>query len=158
MIERWPVCEEVHEIFIAQGSGRDTCDLNYARFADCRTLAERRGERSIPRQTGLYALLKGLHQALNQTAGIGGYPKIIYVNGHEKDPSRWVTEMSDCRSKLALEIVAASVDGFLEQAPAETLIEELVFKAAAFNDINKRFFASVPDSRKLDRYLRRYAV
>ncbi len=109
MTERWPVCEEVHEIFIAQGSGRDTCDLNYARFADCCSLTQRRGERSIPRQKGLFALLKGLWQALNQTAGIGGYPKIIYVNGHEKDPSDWVIEISDCRSKLALEIVSASL-------------------------------------------------
>ncbi len=158
MTERWPVCEEVHEIFIAQGSGRDTCDLNYARFADRCRLAERRGEQLIPRQKGLYALLKGLHQALNQTAGIGGYPKIIYVNGHEKDSSEWVSEISDCRSKLALEITGASVDGFIRQEDAELLIEDLVFQGVDIFEMNEQFMKLAADRKRLEKYLRRYSV
>ncbi|MBN1878870.1 hypothetical protein JW823_02070 [bacterium] len=157
MTERWPVCEEVHEIFIAQGSGRDTCDLNYARFADNCTLGQRRGESLITRQKGLFTLLKGLHQAMNQTAGIGGYPKIIYINGHNNDPAEWVLEISDCRSKLALEIAAASVDGFMSTQIAEDLIEDLVFKGCDFRDINRRLFESVENPEKLDHYLRKYS-
>lgn len=158
MTERWPVCEEVHEIFIAQGSGRDTCDLNYSRFADSCQLSERRAEKSIPRQKGLYALLKGLHQALSQTAGIGGYPKIIYINGREKNPLNWTLEISDHRSKLALEIVGAAVEGLVDQDKAEDMIEDLVFKGSDFHKMNTRFLSSALDSGKLDRFLRKYPI
>jgi hypothetical protein len=158
MTERWPVCEEVHEIFVAQGSGRDTCDLNYARFADRCRLVERRGDKPMPRQKGLFALLKGLHQALNQTAGIGGYPKIIYINGHEKDSSGWVTEISDCRSKLALEITGAAVDGLINQGDAEELIDAVIFKGDDFFEVNRQFVLAASDQKLLDMYLRRYSV
>ncbi|MCD4654783.1 hypothetical protein K8T06_12725 [bacterium] len=156
MTERWPVCEEIHEIFIAQGSGRDTCDLNYARFADTRKLAERRTEMAIPRSKGLFALLKGLGQAMEQTAGIGGYPKITYINGHKRKSAEWVLEISDCRSKLALEMVVASVEGFLQQNQVENLLEELIFNEGDFFHINDRFFQTVNDSKRLERFLRSY--
>lgn len=158
MTERWPVCEEVHEIFIAQGSGRDTCDLNYSRFADTRLLAERRSEVSIPRQKGLFALLQGLYQALNQTAGIGGYPKIIYINGHEKNPAKWTLEISDHRSKLALEIVGAAIENLLDKTKAEDLLEDLIFKGIDFFKINARFKSEAVNSKKLERYLRKYPL
>ncbi|MBN1295283.1 hypothetical protein JXA80_00795 [bacterium] len=157
MTERWPVCEEVQEIFTAQGSGRDTCDLNFARFADTRPLVQRRGDEPIPRNKGLFALLKGLHQALSQTAGIGGYPKIIYIDGHQPDPADWVLEISDCRSKLALEMVSAAVDGWVAPEMVETALEELIFNGADFFSINDRFIKSARDMNGLIRYLRKYS-
>ncbi|HPQ41462.1 MAG TPA: hypothetical protein PLV45_13915, partial [bacterium] len=158
MTERWPVCEEVQEIFLAQGSGRDTCDLNYAHFADTRPLAQRRGEQPIPRTKGLFALLKGLNQALSQTAGIGGYPKIIYINGHLKKPEDWVLEISDCRSKLALEMVAASLNGWLPEQRVEDLLEELIFTGGDFFEVNEKFMQTATNRSGLLRYLRKYPM
>lgn len=156
MTERWPVCEEVQEIFLAQGSGRDTCDLNYAHFADTRPLAQRRGEEPIPRAKALFALLKGLNQALSQTAGIGGYPKIIYINGHEKSTEDWVLEISDCRSKLALEMVASALNGWIAEDRVETYLETLIFNNGDFFDINEQFMMSGKDRKGLLRFLRKY--
>lgn len=157
MTERWPVCEEVHEIFIAQGSGRDTCDLNFARFADTCRLTQRRSETRIDRSKGLFELLKGLEQALKQTAGIGGYPKIIYINGHDTDPAKWVSEISDCRSKLSLEMVSASLAGFIDEVQVEQLLEKLVFQNADFFAVHKEFFTSSNNASGMRRYLRCYS-
>jgi len=102
--------------------------------------------------------LKGLGQAMTQTAGIGGYPKIIYIDGHRKNPADWVLEISDCRSKLALEMVTASIEGLLLKEQVESLLEELIFCDGDFHAINDKFYSAVGKSIKLDRYLRNYPV
>jgi len=158
MTERWPVCEEVREIFLAQGSGRDTCDLVYSRFADTRKLTERMGRNTIPRSSGLYTLLKGLNTAMNLTAGVGGYPKIIYIDAKRSNRAEWISEICDMRSRLAAEIVTVAEEGFITVNSAENLLEDLIFKGLSFEKINQVLFNSVKDPVKLLHFLRGYAV
>ncbi len=156
MTERWPVCEEVNEIFIAQGSGRDTCDLVYARFADASRLRERKGQKAIHRADGLIALLRGLNNAMAQTAGVGGYPKIIYVDGHKKKPGDWVMEICDGRTRLAQEMVLAESQRFISYKELKDLIERLIFKNASFGEIDARFMKSARNAGDLFKFLRGY--
>jgi hypothetical protein len=158
MTERWPVCEEIREIFLAQGSGRDTCDLVYSRFADTRKLTERKGRDTIHRASGLYTLLKGLNTAMNLTAGVGGYPKIIYIDAKRKNRAEWISEICDMRSRLAAEIVSVAEEGFITVDSAENLLEDLIFKRIAFEKINQALFDSVSDPTKLLRFLRGYTL
>ncbi len=156
MTERWPVCEEVHEMFLAQGSGRDTCDLEFARYADTRTLKQRRLKAFNDPAEGLMTLLSGLNRAMNLTAGIGGYPKIIYVNGEAESSDKWVKEICDRRSRLAAEIVASSDEGLIEFETARNLVESLIFADAPFERINKTFFNATRRPEQLFRFLRGY--
>jgi len=137
MTERMPVCEEVQEIFLAQGSGRDTCDLQFSHFADTRTVRERRGD--VDRVEGLVALLKGLDCAFRLTAGVEGYPKIIYWNA-DAEPGSQILEISDMRSKLAAEIVAAGREGFLHDDDVHELAGALVFEGRPFEAVNDDLF------------------
>lgn len=158
MTERWPVCEEVREIFLAQGSGRDTCDLVYARFADTRTAVERLGRSAINRAAGLYAMLKGLNNAMNLTAGVGGYPKIIYIDAGQSSRKKWIREICDRRSRLAAEIVAAAEQGLIAFPAAENLLDDLVFKDSGFEKAHRAFWAAAEDQTRLMRFLRGYRV
>ncbi len=158
MTERWPVCEEINEIFIAQGSGRDTCDLSYARFADTRRLMERKGREAIPRAVGLVALLKGINMAMNLTAGVGGYPKIMYINGHEPDPEKWVTEIFDRRCRLAQEMVAAATANLIPESVVIHLIDDLIFNHRPFEEVNEVFFKESAHPDELFRFLRGYPL
>lgn len=158
MTERWPVCEEIQEIFLAQGSGRDTCDLYYSRFADTRSLTQRKAKVPILRAEGLAILLEGLNAAFNLTAGVGGYPKIIYVNAQSDDPENWVTEICDHRSKLASEMVAATTAGFVDRKVMIELLEDLIFLNVSFDVIHQRFFSSATHKIDLFRFLRNYPV
>jgi hypothetical protein len=152
--ERTPVLEEVQECFTAWGSARDTCDLQFCEFANTRTITERRGD--VDRVEGLVALLKGLNVAFRLTAGVGGYPKIIYVNAKEKDWSRKVVEISDCRSKLAMEIVLAGMHEFLPEAKVRELVDRIIFKGVPFAEVDKEFFDAVTDAEGLMRFFRGY--
>ena len=159
MTERWPVCEEVHEIFLAQGSGRDTCDLRYARYADTRRLKQRRGDLPINRTDALIALLSGVNTAMNLTAGIGGYPKIIYIDAHDnQNPENWVTEICDKRSRLAAEIVSAYDAHLLRKDITDKLIEGLIFQDVSFEKINTLLFESSTEPQTLFRFLRGYPI
>jgi len=138
MTERTPVCEEVQEIFLAQGSGRDTTDLQYCHFANTRTVRERRGD--VDRVEGLVAMLRGLDMAFRLTAGVSGYPKIIYFNAREKDPQKRLIEFSDMRSKLAAEIVAAGREGHLHDEEVHELVGGLVFDGRPFAEVDAELF------------------
>ncbi len=155
MTERWPVCEEVQEIFIAQGSGRDTCDLVYSRYADHQPLSARRHMREINRSDALMTMLRGVNTAMAQTAGVGGYPKIIWINGR-KPASDWVLEISDMRSRLAAEIVTAVDHRLIDPEIGRDLVDALIFENADFIGINERLFASATSGAALFRFLRRY--
>jgi hypothetical protein len=133
------VIEEVHEIFLAQGSGRDTTDLAYAHFADTKTVRERRGE--VDRVEGLVTMLRGVDMAFRLTAGVSGYIKIIYFNAKEKDPSKRYVEIFDMRSKLAAEIVAAGREGHLVDEDVHELVGGLIFEGRPFAEVNAELFA-----------------
>ncbi|MHC4600722.1 MAG: hypothetical protein ACYS47_17145, partial [Planctomycetota bacterium] len=136
--ERMPVCEEVQEIFLAQGSGRDTCDLHYAHFANTRTIRERRGE--VDRTEGLVAMLRGLDMAFRLTAGVEGYPKIIYLNMEADRVEDRLMEISDMRSKLAAEIVASGREGFLTDEDVHELVGGLIFDGRPFEAVDAELF------------------
>jgi hypothetical protein len=151
---RTPVCEEVQEIFLAQGSGRDTCDLVYTQFANTRTIQERRG--GVDRLEGLLALLKGLNNAFRLTAGVEGYPKIIYFNAAAESPDARVLEICDGRSKLAGELVVAAMEGFLHWKDVRERVDGLIFGGESVADANRAAFRAAPDADALGRFLRGY--
>lgn len=155
MTERWPVCEEVQEIFIAQGSGRDTCDLVYSRFADDLSLDARRHSMEINRSAALITLLRGVNTAMSQTAGVGGYPKVIWIDG-TRAQTEWVTEISDRRSHLAAEIVAAIDYRLLSPETGRILIDDLIFQNHDFYSVNVRFWSESDNPKGLSRFLRGY--
>ncbi len=154
MTEKWPICEEVQEFFTAQGSGRDTTDIVFSRFADTRSLRMRKHRDPIPRAEALFVMLQGLNTACNQTAGVGGYPKIIYINGKQPDPGQWITEICDHRSRLAAEITAAATENMISKETAIQLLERLIFKGEPFGEINQALFRAVGDPLDLFRFLR----
>ena len=112
MTERWPVCEEVGEIFASYGSGRDSCDLINGGFVTTQTVAQRRGE--VDRGEALVSMLEALNTAFRLTMGIGGYPKVVEIDGGRPRGQR-VQEVFDWRSKLACETVAAGRIGKLKR-------------------------------------------
>jgi hypothetical protein len=154
MTERMPVCEEVQEIFLAQGSGTDTCDLAFCRFANALNIEQRRG--NIPPALGLVALLRGLNDAFRLTAGVAGYPKIIFVDGTQPERQKRVKTFFDMHSKLASEIVMAGSAGLLSEDDVLRLIDELIFRDAPFGLICRRFKEAAVDPQRLDRFLRGY--
>jgi hypothetical protein len=154
MTERMPICEEVREIFLAQGSGRDTCDLVFTHFANTRTVRERRGE--VDRLDGLIAMLQGLNNAFRLTAGVEGYPKIIYFDA--KNTANRLLEISDGRSKLAGEMVSAAMEGFVPWKDARKLVDRVIFQGEPVAAVNADFFGTAPDARALALFLRGYAV
>jgi len=156
MTERTPVCEEVDEIFNAQGSGRDTCDLAFCRFANSLSIEERRG--SIDPAVGLVALLRGLNDAFRLTMGVAGYPKIIYVDGAAPRREDRVKTVFDMRSKLASEIVMAGHDALIPESAMYDLVNELIFKDLTFAEVNRRFVSAASDPIRLQHYLRGYHV
>lgn len=156
LTQRTPVCEEVDEIFLAQGSGRDTCDLAFVQFADYSTVRQRRGD--IDRLDGLIALLKGLNNAFRLTAGVEGYPKIIYFDALEKNPAKRKLEMSDGRSKLAGEVVLAAMEGFVAWKDARKLVDSVVFGGEPVAEVNEGLFKAAPDPDALGKFLRGYRV
>ncbi|MBN2055343.1 hypothetical protein JW905_10500 [bacterium] len=156
MTTRMPVCEEVQEIFLAQGSGRDTCDLVYCDYTVARSKQERRCR--IDRVEAVMTMLRGLTHAYRMTAGVGGYPKIIYFNGLQDDPDLRVKELFDRRSRLAFEIESAKNEGLVSRENAYELIEDLVFKDKSFPEINEAFLRAASDTYRLLRFLRGYTL
>jgi hypothetical protein len=154
--ERMPVCEEVQELFLSQGSGRDTCDLQYCHFANTRTIRERRG--AVDRVEGLVAMLRGLDMAFRLTAGVEGYPKIIYLNMKEKDPDKRLVQISDMRSKLAAEAVASGREGFLVEEDVHELVNAVIFEGRPFEEIDAELFRRARcGEEKLFKFLRGWA-
>jgi hypothetical protein len=101
-------------------------------------------------------MLKGLTTAFKQTMGIGGYPKIIYINGYHPDPEKRLLQISDYRSKLAAEIVAAANDQLLDEERAVELVDGLIFEDRPFAEVNRQFLTGAKNRRKLLRFLRGY--
>ncbi len=149
-----PTCEPVSEIYLAEGSGLDICDHLYTDFANARSIPERRG--SIDRGIGTLKMIEGLNFAIDLCAGVGGYIKVIYINGHETDPLKRIKEISDCRSKLASEIAIAYTRRFLDETTAVRLIEDVLYRDRPFGDVNAELMKTVPDSRGFVKYLRGY--
>ncbi|OGL42185.1 MAG: hypothetical protein A2161_05295 [Candidatus Schekmanbacteria bacterium RBG_13_48_7] len=156
MTERMPVCEEVQEIFLAQGSGRDTCDLQYSYFASSRPVRDRRG--NIDKVTGLVAMLKGLAYACKQAAGVGGYPKIIYVNAEEKNPNNRIKTVFDKRSKLAMEIVLCGEADYITRKNVNELVDQLVYHDEPFEDVHQRMVSLCSDEKRMFSFLRGYTI
>jgi hypothetical protein len=151
--ERMPVSEEVQEIFLAQGSGRDTCDLQYCHFANTRTVRERRG--AVDRVEGLVAMMRGLDMAFRLTAGVEGYPKIIYLNMKEEKPEKRLMQISDMRSKLAAEAVAAGREGYLVDEDVHELVEAVIFDGRPFAEVDQELFRRARcGEEKLFKFLR----
>jgi hypothetical protein len=149
-----PTCEPVSEIFLAEGSGLDVCDHLYTDFANARSIPERRG--AVDRGLGTLKMLEGLNYAINLCAGVGGYIKIIYVNGHEKDYAKRVTEISDHRSKLAGEIAEAYTRRFISEQKAIQLAEQILYLGRPFKEVNEELMKSVPDRGAFLKHLRGY--
>lgn len=152
MIE--PVCEPVQEIFLADGSGLDICDHLFTGFANSKSVPERRG--NIDRVEGLAVMLEGLNAAGELCVGVGGYSKIIYINGAEKDRAKILKEIEDYRSKLASEIVMAKTKGFIDRDLAFNLLDNLIFKDQPFWEINNVLFEHIKEKEKFKRLLRGY--
>lgn len=153
---RTPVCEEVQEIFLAQGSGRDTCDLVYCDFATSLTKLQRR--QSVDRVEALMAMIKGLTNAFKLTAGVGGYPKIIYFNARETDPTKRIKNVFDRRSHLVVEIVLAELQGLITWKQAYDLVDQIIYQDKAFAKVNDRFFKAAANPQALYRFLRGYPI
>jgi hypothetical protein len=156
MTERTPICEEVQEAFLALGSGRDTCDLEYATFASSRPVRDRRG--NIDPGTGLVAMLRGLALACKQAAGVGGYPKIIYVDAKQKSPEKRVKVVFDKRSKLAMEMILAAEADLIAKKDVHELVEQLIFHDVPFGEINEKMLSSCKNAKNLFSFLRGYPV
>jgi hypothetical protein len=154
MTERTPVCEEVDEVFTAWGSGRDTCDLAFCKFADALGVEERRGK--IDPARGLVALLRGLNDAFRLTAGVAGYPKIMYVDGTRPRRADRIKSVFDMHAKLASEIVMAGSEALIPDPEVYVLVDDLIFRDAPFGEVNRRFFEAAPDKDRLARFLRGY--
>lgn len=150
-----PTCEPVSEIFLAEGSGLDICDHLYTDFANARSIPESRG--NIDRCIGTLRMLEGLNYAVDLCAGVGGYIKVIYINGHEQELSKRVKEISDHRSKLATEITAAFTRRYIDEKTAVSLIDAILYQDEPFEKVNKGLMQAVPDAQEFTRFLRGYA-
>ena len=149
-----PVCEPVQEIFIAEGSGLLVADPLFTKFANSKTIPERRG--NIDPVEGTLKMIEGLVMAYETCVGVGGYLKIILIDAKNKDKNKRVKEVADRRAKLAEEIVSAYVDRLIPKAIAYDLIKELLFEDKSFVEVNEKLFNSVQDKELLDKYLRKY--
>lgn len=149
-----PTCEPVSEIFLAEGSGLDICDHLYTDFANARSIPERRG--NIPRGLATLKMIEGLNYATDLCAGVGGYLKLIYINGNESDKSRRIKEISDFRAKLASEITLAYTRRFINEPVAIGLLDDIIYNDRSFQEVNESLMKSVSDRREFIRYLRGY--
>jgi hypothetical protein len=149
-----PTCEPVGEIYLAEGSGLDICDHLYTDFANARSVPERRG--NVERGLGTLKMLEGLNYAIDLCAGVGGYIKIIYINGHESDPAKRIKEISDFRSRLAAEITLAYTRRFIDEPTAVELLEAILYRDEPFRDVNARLMEAVGDAQTFLIKLRGY--
>ncbi len=149
-----PTCEPVSEIYLAEGSGLDICDHLYTDYANARSIPERR--ECIDRGIGTLKMLEGLNYAADLCAGVGGYIKIIYINGHESTYENRVKEISDYRSKLASEVALAYTRRFIREPDAVRLIDGILYQDRPFHDVNAELMQTVDDREAFIRYLRGY--
>ncbi len=149
-----PTCEPVSEIYLAEGSGLDICDHLYTDFANARSIPERRN--AIDRGAGTLKMLEGLNYAIDLCAGVGGYIKLIYINGHEKNPEKRLKEISDYRAKLASEIALAYTRRYLSETSAVELLTRLLYEDEPFWSINEEMMKKTSDRDAFLRYLRGY--
>jgi len=149
-----PTCEPVSEIYLAEGSGLDICDHLYTDFANACSIPERRGQ--IDRGIGTLKMLEGLNYAIDLCAGVGGYIKLVYINGHAKNPADIVREYADYRSKLASEIAVAYTRRMLDEKTAVALINDILYLEKPFKQVNEKLLKSVTDANAFVKTLRGY--
>lgn len=147
--------EEVAELFLSEGSGKIACDLTLSAFMASHSKSERMN--GFDRVDALAALLEGVEEAHQLVAGVGGYPKIISIDASQSDPARRVIEISDHRSRLATEIVAAAAHGIVDWDMGRDMLERLIFLGEGFHTINQEFLTCLKDKRLL-RFLRGYPL
>ena len=151
-----PMMEPVQELFLAEGSGLDITDLMWTQFANTRTIPERR--QYVDRVEGTLAMFEGLVAASEVSAGVGGYFKLIYMDGSIPEPANRIKVIADRRSQLAAEITRAYQARFFSKATAMELLDKLLFLDLPFLRVHQEFFAAAGDVDRLDRFLRGYAT
>jgi len=152
MEERNTVLEEVSDIYLAEGSGTITCDLAYSGFASTQPIKAKR--EGLDRVSTLITMLEGLEEAHTLVAGVGGYPKIMYLDGSQKKVTDKFREISDCRSHLAIEIVAAGAHELISAEKVYKLVDDLIFQKIPFAKVYKAFKSN--SSQALQHFLRGY--
>ena len=101
-------------------------------------------------------MIDGLNEASTLCAGVGGYLKIMYIDGREKQHMNRLKELNDSRCKLASEIVVSLSAGLIARKHAIKLLDDLVYNDKPFNSIDKQFKKSATDEKGLLSFLRGY--
>jgi hypothetical protein len=148
--------EPVQEAFLCDGSGRDMATVRLTEYLNMRTVPERRG--AIDPVEGLVAAIDAVNAAVRLDIGCYGYFNIILFDGKEQDPRRKMRQHDGHESKLATEIVSAGYYGLVSRDVVHELVEALLYKDAAFEEIQERFFSAAGDVKRLRRFLRGYKV
>ena len=146
-------CVAVQEIFAADGSGRDQCELVLSDFAAYKSIPERRGD-VVPAE-GLFNALKALVTASRRNIGVGGYSNIIIFDGKKPGLEKMKLILDD-RARLASEIIKAERGNFITIHQAIELIDNLCFQDKGWPAINNQLFKLTKKSQELSRYLRGY--
>ena len=146
-------CVPVQEVFAADGSGRDQCELVLSDFAAYKSIPERRGE-VLPAE-GLFHALKAIVTASRRNIGVGGYSNIVIFDGKKPGLEKMKLILDD-RARLASEIVKAEHGDFISSEQAIELIDALCFQYKSWATTNKQLFKLAKKSHELSRYLRGY--
>ncbi|MCR4318439.1 MAG: hypothetical protein NUW37_19020 [Planctomycetes bacterium] len=102
------------------------------------------------------ALLCAYAKCEEQFHEVGGYPRIIILDGSKLKHSERVKEIANAPAKLAKEIVNAYRWEFIDRKTAHSLIEGVVFANLGFDEAEEKLFASCREPSKLELCLRGY--
>jgi hypothetical protein len=145
-------CEEVQEVFTADGSGRDMANVVFTDFTNACSWGERCG--AVDPVEGLMGMISALNAAGRHNIGVSGYYNIILFDGKKKKNGDKLWMINDHRAKLASEIVSAETHGLVARDRAEGLIQDLAYENKPFSTVEEKFLKAAKNAKTLTRFLR----
>jgi hypothetical protein len=131
------------------GSGSDTAEESLYSFFVNMTREDRKNVKPVE---GIAALLNATEIASKKNMGVGGTPIIAVI----KDDR--IIRPSEINTKLAAEIVKASVAGVLPKEYMHQAIEDLVYNNRNYSEVNDEMLKQAKDANALNMFLRGYKI
>lgn len=141
-------------LFESIGKGSDAANLAFIDIFRKRELQKRR--KGMTKEQALFALFEAYEAAIRFNHEVGGYPQVVILDGHQKQHNERMKEFSGQNTKLAQEIVTASVHEYLTRQDAIRLLKGLFSDNADPDEIEAQFLDSSKDARAMEHFLRGY--
>jgi len=143
--------------FEVRGTGvdeKDAAQLVLANYVNRKPLCVRRA--GFDRVEVITELIKALYEASVHNQEVGGYFRLVYLDGRGKSQSERLKEPSEEAVKIATELVIANKYGQLEIDSLYELMNSLIFENKDHSLVEEEMFRKAKSWYTLDFILRNY--